>query len=123
MVPCEMNRVKLAPRRAQTAADALFRIHDGHTLAEAAARLRLDHLLGEDKAVVAHGAQLLRVVLGYTVTIHAHIEDDGEIIGNAVVAGKKPMPCPGGIVRRENKQTREAFTDYHWPNREKYNWK
>lgn len=62
-------------------------------------------------------------VLGYTVTIHAHIEDDGEIIGNAVVAGKKPMPCPGGIVRRENKQTREAFADYHWPNREKYNWK
>lgn len=43
--------------------------------------------------------------------------------GYIKVAGKKPMPCPGGIVRRENKQTREAFADYHWPNREKYNWK
>ena len=62
-------------------------------------------------------------VLGYTVTIHAHIEPDGEIVGNAVVAGKKPMPCPGGIVKRTDKATGAVFADYCWPNREKYNWK
>ena len=62
-------------------------------------------------------------VLGYTVTIHAHIEEDGEIVGNAVVAGKKPMPCPGGIVRRKDKQTGEVFEDYRWPKREKYSWR
>ena len=37
-----MNRVKLAPRRAQTAADALFRIHDGHTAAEGGFSLGVD---------------------------------------------------------------------------------
>ena len=62
-------------------------------------------------------------VLGYTVTIHAHITDAGEIIGDAVVAGKKPMPCPGGVVKRTEKATGAVDTDYHWPNREKYNWK
>lgn len=62
-------------------------------------------------------------VLGYTVTIHAHIEDDGEIVGNAIVAGKTPMPCPGGIVKRTEKATGSFFADYHWPNREQYNWK
>lgn len=62
-------------------------------------------------------------VLGYTVTIHAHIEDNGEIVGDATVAGKKPMPCPGGIVKRTEKATGAVYDDYHWPSREKYNWK
>ena len=57
-----MDRIKLAAGGAQAAADALVRVYDGHTAAEAAGRLRLDLRLGEGDAVVGEGLGLARVV-------------------------------------------------------------
>ena len=58
----EMDRVEIAARGADAAADALVRVHHGGTAAEAAAGLEPDLLLGERAVRVGKG--LLRCLAG-----------------------------------------------------------
>ena len=57
----EVDGIKLALGRADTAANALVRIDNTAAAAQAAGRLGADLLFGERHAVVLHGAHLLAV--------------------------------------------------------------
>ena len=60
-VALEVNRVKLALRGADAAADALIRINDTSSAAEAAGSFCPDLFLGEGNPVVFHGEGLFPV--------------------------------------------------------------
>ena len=58
----QMDGVKLAPCRAQAAADALFLIDDSPAAAQAAGSFKLDLLLAKTDAVIVHSLGLALVI-------------------------------------------------------------